>query len=110
MLSNQNSASTSFEFGKDWGRAFQEENICIQIRHPFRCWLGLKHPLDGPGGERPAVFCSGSVWLHCQELWGFQRGEIKKPHLREIEALQRLEAGMVETKHPESAVAAMLKE
>ena len=110
MLSNQDSTATGFEFSKDWGRALQKENISIQIRHPLSGWLSFKNPLDRPGGERPAILGSGSAWLYGQELWGFQLGEIQKPHLREIEALQSLEAGIIKTKHPENAVATVLKQ
>lgn len=110
MLGNQNPAATGFKLSKDWSRALQEENICIQIRHPLSGWLSFKNPLDRPGGERPAIFSSGSAWLDGQELWGFQLGEIQKPHLGEIEALQRLETGMVEAQHPENTVATVLKQ
>jgi len=110
MLSNQNTTATGFEFSKDWSRAFQEENVCIQICHSLSRGFGFKYPLDRPGGEGPAIFGSGSAWFDGQEFWGFQGGEIKKPHLREIEALQHLEAGVVETQHPENAVATVLQQ
>ena len=110
MLRNQNSTATGFELSKDWSRAFQEENICIQICHPLSGWLSFKNPLDRPGSKRPTIFGSGSARLYAQKFRGFQLGEIQKQHLRKIEALQHLEAAMVETKHPENAVATMLNQ
>jgi hypothetical protein len=35
---------------------------------------------------------------------------MKKAHLGEIKTLQRLEAGIIETKHPENTFAAVLKQ